>query len=69
MNIKPPVYDSSHFRISEVDAEKRFNLSKAKLRWFAKEKDSQLGIIDSKKYKDLCWWNGEYWVYITSNKK
>lgn len=75
------VYNSTHIPISESDAIEQFNVLELKNkkhtstkisksvfvdRWSARKPDSPLCIIKSEKYLDLCWWNGNYWTYITS---
>lgn len=79
--MNPAVYDEKRVFIEESQAIEKFdvlNLKNKKYdstkisksvfidRWSARKPDSPLCVIKSQKYLDLCWWNGETWIYITT---
>lgn len=70
-----PFYNKKITAILEQDAVKQFDVFGLKKkfplvdRWANRKKDSPLCIINNEKYLDLCWWNGNTWVYITTNLK
>lgn len=76
-----PVYKEYLLPISEADAIERFHPERLKIQQSGKISKTQISktrwelrlpntelchIISKDKYDDLCWWNGENWIYITT---
>lgn len=75
-----PKFNETHVKITEQDAIDRFHperlkcgevtkISKSQFtqtRWQMRLPNTVLCVILSRRYEDLCWWNGENWTYITT---